>query len=241
MWGGGTSDADRAKGGSADGTPTIAQLAAAEMRTQKRLAEMQDALNLILQRMPETLGPSQGLPASTTPVSTTRSVAFKGAAAPPASAKGRKTGEGASSSRASSDQDEDPASRLRRHGTLTVHVVRAQNLIKADVMGLSDPYVQITVAGQPKKRTETIKKTLNPEWDDKIDFEGVLEHIVSEELVLEVPAPPAVGGSSVTAPDPTSHRRASLRPYACNGRRCCLPPRPQRSRRRHAPCGSTGV
>lgn len=164
MWGGSTSEADRAKNGleGHGGSTTLEQLAASELRTQKRLGEMQDALNLILQRLPDRgLGPSSLLPAPTTPAASSRSVGFA-VYKSPSFKKGGNLAEASSMRNAASADDEDPASRLRRHGTLTVHIKSAINLIKADFGGLSDPYVQITVAGQHKKCCKTIKKNLNP-------------------------------------------------------------------------------
>ena len=75
---------------------------------------------------------------------------------------------------------------MRGHGTLTIHIKSASNLIKADFAGLSDPYVNVSVAGQPPRRSKTIKKTLDPNWDEKIDFEGVLEVLLTEPLFLQV-------------------------------------------------------
>merc|ERR1719495_2108215 len=48
--------------------------------------------------------------------------------------------------------------------TLHVDVVKAKNLVKADIIGKSDPYVVLQYGNQTDK-TPVIKNTLNPQWD----------------------------------------------------------------------------
>jgi len=142
---------------------THAHLSALEMRTQKRLGEMHETLNKILQQMPEMLGPSR----KPTPTSA----------------------HGASLDSVIEEAKEDAAARMRKHGTLTVNIMKANNLIKADLLGLSDPYVHIGLPGlpgQPTMRTRTIRSNLNPEWDERIEFEGVLEQFVSSTCRLDL-------------------------------------------------------
>ena len=79
-----------------------------------------------------------------------------------------------------------PSMRLVRMGTLTVHVKRAHDLIKADFAGLSDPYVVVKLPGFSARRTRTERKTLNPTWDEKIEYECVLEAVVGASVTLEV-------------------------------------------------------
>ena len=54
-------------------------------------------------------------------------------------------------------------------GTLTVHIRSAHNLIKADMMGKSDPYCTLYLpAVDPEPRqTSTIRNTLDPERDER--------------------------------------------------------------------------
>ena len=57
----------------------------------------------------------------------------------------------------------------KRPGTLKVRVVRAKGLMAADSNGLSDPYVKVTV-GTKAKKTRTVKKTVNPTFDEELCF-----------------------------------------------------------------------
>jgi len=49
--------------------------------------------------------------------------------------------------------------------TVTVYIVRARALRKADMWGLSDPYIIVKVKGEEKFRTEVVEQSLNPEWN----------------------------------------------------------------------------
>jgi hypothetical protein len=52
-------------------------------------------------------------------------------------------------------------------GILTVDLVSARNLMAADKTGTSDPYVVFTVNGERVHKSDTIKKTLNPNWQNE--------------------------------------------------------------------------
>ncbi|KAL6041498.1 FerI, variant 2 [Balamuthia mandrillaris] len=54
-------------------------------------------------------------------------------------------------------------------GDLVVTIVEARNLIAGDSNGLSDPYACLSV-GKTKFKTKTIKKTLNPRWEESFFF-----------------------------------------------------------------------
>jgi Ca2+-dependent lipid-binding protein len=54
-------------------------------------------------------------------------------------------------------------------GSLLVDLVKARNLVKADIMGKSDPYAVLTF-GKQKDKTNTIKNTLEPQWDHHAEF-----------------------------------------------------------------------
>jgi len=61
-------------------------------------------------------------------------------------------------------------------GLLKVRVIKGTNLLASDFMNTSDPYVVVSLGNQ-KVKTKTVKRCLNPVWDD--------------ELTLGVPSPPA--------------------------------------------------
>ncbi|KAK0591972.1 hypothetical protein LWI29_011078 [Acer saccharum] len=75
-----------------------------------------------------------------------------------------------------------------------IQVVRAFKLMKADFLGLSDPYVKLNLTGEslPGKKTTIKKKTLNPEWNENFKF-VVREH-QSQALQIQVFDWDKVGG-----------------------------------------------
>ena len=52
---------------------------------------------------------------------------------------------------------------------ITVHIIRASNVPKADKFSESDPYVKITIGTQSDK-TKVISDEPNPEWNEKKSF-----------------------------------------------------------------------
>ncbi|KAH7050930.1 C2 domain-containing protein [Linnemannia elongata] len=61
-----------------------------------------------------------------------------------------------------------PKERLDNMGNLTVTLVRAKNLIAADRGGASDPYVVFKVNGKEVHKSEVVKKTVNPEYNETV-------------------------------------------------------------------------
>lgn len=57
-------------------------------------------------------------------------------------------------------------------GKLSITIEKAQNLLACDFNGLSDPYVKVYLMPDPAKstkhKTKVVKKSLNPEWNEKI-------------------------------------------------------------------------
>uniref|UniRef100_A0A1I8HAC0 WW domain-containing protein n=1 Tax=Macrostomum lignano TaxID=282301 RepID=A0A1I8HAC0_9PLAT len=70
--------------------------------------------------------------------------------------------------------------------TLQVTIVRAQNLAKKDIFGASDPYVKISVYTNRESQsatTKTIKRTLNPVWNQTFRFPNVTNsHVLDAEV-----------------------------------------------------------
>ncbi|KAK4835230.1 hypothetical protein QYF36_007117 [Acer negundo] len=79
-------------------------------------------------------------------------------------------------------------------GILHVKVVRAFKLMKADFLGLSDPYVKLNLTGEslPGKKTTIKKNNLNPEWNE--DFKLVVREHQSQALQIQVFDWDKVGG-----------------------------------------------
>ena len=102
----------------------------------------------------------------------------------------------------------DAFTRGQMRGKLKVHLVGASKLISADSNGLSDPYCKVStlVPGAEgrvsisEKRTKTIKKSLNPTWNETLEFEGKLESILSYGVMIRTRR--ATGGSPPDALSP---------------------------------------
>ncbi|XP_071934893.1 synaptotagmin-3-like isoform X3 [Coffea arabica] len=71
-------------------------------------------------------------------------------------------------------------------GILHVRVVRAMKLLKMDLLGLSDPYVKLSLSGDrlPTKKTTIKKKTLYPEWNE--NFKLIVKEPQSQFLLIDV-------------------------------------------------------
>ncbi|KAL3907516.1 MAG: hypothetical protein SGPRY_010141, partial [Prymnesium sp.] len=53
--------------------------------------------------------------------------------------------------------------------TLAVHLSHATGLKRADRIGLSDPYVQLSLRGRTLK-SKVVKSSLNPTWNQRLEF-----------------------------------------------------------------------
>lgn len=56
-----------------------------------------------------------------------------------------------------------------RAGMVIVRVLRATDLVAADLSGKSDPYVKLKASGK-KAKTSVAKATLNPEWNETLEL-----------------------------------------------------------------------
>ncbi|KAI9275998.1 C2 domain-containing protein [Sporodiniella umbellata] len=55
-------------------------------------------------------------------------------------------------------------------GVLTVTLVEARNLHKEDIAGHNDPYVELWLDDEYKQRSEVVKDTENPVWNQTFTF-----------------------------------------------------------------------
>lgn len=70
-------------------------------------------------------------------------------------------------------------------GILRVHLIAAEALMAGDVNGLSDPFVKLSI-GHQEKKSRVIKSSLNPHWNEIIDFDVSLAVCASSGLSLRV-------------------------------------------------------
>jgi synaptotagmin-1 len=70
-------------------------------------------------------------------------------------------------------------------GALRVFVQRGTGLPSADMNGLADPYVKLTVR-HITRETRVVHECLDPVWDELVQFIGPLEDFRSGELFLRV-------------------------------------------------------
>jgi len=78
---------------------------------------------------------------------------------------------------------ESVSSVMLASGSLHVHLSHATNLKAMDSNGFSDPYVKLALRGQTHK-SKTIRKTLNPRWDEQFEFKGVLGELLEQPMQL---------------------------------------------------------
>ncbi|CAF5200070.1 unnamed protein product, partial [Rotaria magnacalcarata] len=76
-------------------------------------------------------------------------------------------------------------------GVVRVFVLRAQNLINADISllgkGKSDPFVKVKLQGTTEYKTKTIDNTTDPTWNEQNQvFEFVVEQSESDVVQFEV-------------------------------------------------------
>lgn len=78
----------------------------------------------------------------------------------------------------------------RMEGQLKVDVISAENLLPLDVNGLSDPFVVISLVPKPmfpnveSKKTQTVKKTIDPLFDCSYSFDVDYKHVTKEATFI---------------------------------------------------------
>eukprot|EP01156_Anaeramoeba_ignava_P002757 Anaeramoba_ignava/a219449_53.p1 GENE.a219449_53~~a219449_53.p1 ORF type:complete len:533 (+),score=174.37 a219449_53:6-1604(+) len=87
-------------------------------------------------------------------------------------------------------------------GNIFITVIEAKNLLSADSNGKSDPYCKVFY-GKKKQKTKTIKKTLDPVWNEKLKFEKMK---LDSDLEFEVYDWDRFGGD-----DPLGKTKISVR------------------------------
>ena len=100
------------------------------------------------------------------------------------------------------------AAHMLSHGTLHVQLSHASGLKAADANGKSDPYVKLTLAGTTKQ-SKTIKKTLDPVWNESFTWKGVLKDLVADPMQLH-----AWDYDFMSKDDPLGFASISLAPLA---------------------------
>merc|ERR1711974_299796 len=67
-------------------------------------------------------------------------------------------------------EPEDGEEEEVKPGVLTVHVIEASNLLNKDIMGKSDPYVEISFE-ETKVKSSTVTNSLSPQWNFISNFD----------------------------------------------------------------------
>ncbi|KAG7099557.1 hypothetical protein E1B28_001390 [Marasmius oreades] len=78
----------------------------------------------------------------------------------------------------------EPRESINNQGSLRVTLLEGRDLRAADRGGKSDPYVIFTLNGDKVAKSQTIKKTINPVWNE--DFDISVRSRVGSQFVAEV-------------------------------------------------------
>jgi len=71
-------------------------------------------------------------------------------------------------------------------GTLHVQLIDAEGLKRADAISRrADPYVKLT-CGDQERRSRTVKRSLQPSWEERFSFSGRLRELIAAPLLLRV-------------------------------------------------------
>ena len=74
---------------------------------------------------------------------------------------------------------------MTSRGALRVMIIRADGLPRADLRGKADPYVKATVR-HATRETRVVHQTLDPVWNEPLEFLGSLDEFRKDTLVLNV-------------------------------------------------------
>ena len=79
------------------------------------------------------------------------------------------------------------AERVGKNGTLKVHLMSASGLAAKDKGGTSDPFVNCKL-GKKARKSKTLQKTLDPEWDETLEFVSKvsLKQVMKNGLLLDL-------------------------------------------------------
>jgi len=78
------------------------------------------------------------------------------------------------------------ATSLQGMGQLRVLLMCAKGLRKADFLGKSDPYVELTFLSQQLQKSTMKRQTLNPTWNETFEFRGRRDAFVRSGLGLKL-------------------------------------------------------
>ncbi|KAF5109968.1 hypothetical protein DV453_001259 [Geotrichum candidum] len=78
----------------------------------------------------------------------------------------------------------DPSESINNMGELQGEIIKAENVPAADRSGYSDPYAVVQLNGEKVFKTKTVKKTLNPVWNEQFSIE-ILSR-TNSKLLLQV-------------------------------------------------------
>ncbi|VVT56770.1 uncharacterized protein SAPINGB_P005257 [Magnusiomyces paraingens] len=78
----------------------------------------------------------------------------------------------------------DPSESINNMGSLSLDIIKADNVPVADRSGTSDPYAVVLLNGEKVYKTEKVKKTLNPVWNENCQVDIMSR--TAAEFIIEV-------------------------------------------------------
>ena len=74
---------------------------------------------------------------------------------------------------------------LEARGTVHVTLLRGEHLLAADRGGTSDPYVILDLSSI-QRRSSTVKRSIDPVWNETFQWNGVLRDLLDDGLIISV-------------------------------------------------------